>query len=80
MRITTDLKKIFRQFDDNGDKHIDCNELRALLEAMNDEDREINDDDVERAMNEFGKTDIINGRISEQEFVDWCSGYKYYQH
>ena len=74
LRITTDIKKIFIQFDNNDDKHIDCHELRALLTAMNDENREISDEDVERAMNELGKTDIQNGKISEQEFVDWYSG------
>ena len=80
MRITTDVKKIFQQFDDNNDKHIDCDELRALLQAMNDDiNREINDDDLQRAMNELGKTDIINGKISEQEFVDWYSGTVYFE-
>lgn len=80
LRITTDIKQIFQQFDDNNDKHIDCNELRALLQAMNEDiNREINDDDIQRAMNELGKTDIINGKISEQEFVDWYSGTVYFE-
>ena len=79
MRITRDVKKIFNQFDNNDDNHIDCDELRSLLEAMNDNNKPISDNDVQRAMSELGKTDIINGKISEQEFINWYSNTTYFE-
>eukprot|EP00484_Ammonia_sp_Unknown_P000943 CAMPEP_0197021402 /NCGR_PEP_ID=MMETSP1384-20130603/2264_1 /TAXON_ID=29189 /ORGANISM="Ammonia sp." /LENGTH=705 /DNA_ID=CAMNT_0042449215 /DNA_START=122 /DNA_END=2236 /DNA_ORIENTATION=- len=79
LRITTDVKKIFHQFDDNGDGHIDCDELRVLLETMNDGEKEITDEDVERAMKELGKHDVQKDKISEQEFIDWYSGTAYFE-
>merc|ERR1712228_1004920 len=79
MRMTTDIKRIFDQFDDNGDKHIDCDELRALLEAMNDDnEKEIDDEDVQRAMSELGKTTLTD-KVSEQEFIDWYRGTVYFE-
>lgn len=79
LRMTSDVKKIFDQFDKNGDKHIDCDELRALLEAMNDDnDKVIDDKDVQKAMSELGKSTLTD-KVSEQEFIDWYQGTVYFE-
>ena len=79
MRITTDVKKIFHQFDDNNDGHIDCDELKTLLQAMNDDnDNEISDEQVKIAMNELGKK-TLNDKISENEFIEWYQSTTYFE-
>uniref|UniRef100_A0A7S0TFX5 EF-hand domain-containing protein n=1 Tax=Elphidium margaritaceum TaxID=933848 RepID=A0A7S0TFX5_9EUKA len=70
MRITTDVRAVFQQFDDNDDGKIESEDLRHLLEAMNDDETEISDEEVKRAMAELGKKQMSD-EISETEFVAW---------
>merc|ERR1719203_1891097 len=70
LRLTSDIKEIFRRFDDNHDAHIDADELRALLSAMNEDTERkgvVSDEELQTAMRELGKSEAE--RISEAEFV-----------
>jgi len=80
LKLTGDIRDIFRRFDDNSDLHIDATELRALLSAVNEETNTrgvVSDEDLAAAMRELGKE--IDGRISEAEFVEWYAGTEYFK-
>jgi len=78
LRMTSDIKRIFEQFDDNGDDHIDALELRALLQTMNEGlDHELTEQELGSAMDAMGKT--VHDKISEREFVEWYSSTSYFE-
>jgi len=84
LKLTGDIRAIFRRFDDNSDLHIDTTELRKLLSAMNSETNSrgvVSDEDLATAMRELGKDiDSVgnDNRISEAEFVEWYAGTEYF--
>lgn len=78
IRMTSDIKKIFDQFDTNGDHHIDSKELKNLLETTNEElDQQLSQQQVEEAMEAMGKS--MRDKISESEFVTWYSSTDYFE-
>merc|ERR1712087_1024699 len=75
LRLTSDIRDIFRRFDDNNDLHIDAGELKNLLSAMNI-GVSVSDEEITTAMRELGKE--ADGRISEDEFIEWYAGTTYF--
>lgn len=79
LRLTSDIRDIFRRFDDNHDLHIDATELRKLLSVMNEQTERkgvVSDEEIATAMRELGKA--ADGRISEDEFIEWYAGTEYF--
>eukprot|EP01084_Bolivina_argentea_P277047 472850_1 len=78
MRITSDIRSIFSQFDADDDECIDCDELLALLQTIHpDGAKDIGEAEVAQAMKELGKK--MAQTISVQEFIDWYAGSSYFE-
>eukprot|EP00753_Platysulcus_tardus_P019622 PLAT7368.1.p1 GENE.PLAT7368.1~~PLAT7368.1.p1 ORF type:complete len:642 (+),score=345.70 PLAT7368.1:663-2588(+) len=74
-RMQREIARCFKQWDHNGDNHIDSSELRCVIAALTGE--EPTEEELKAAVDELD--DNKDGTIDQDEFVAWFERSDYYE-